>query len=77
VIEHNLQVMKAADWIIDLGPGAAERGGRLVCAGPPEEVAKCPESVTGRFLAEALARQAEPLAADETGGEAESGTGGE
>lgn len=54
VIEHNLDVMKMADWIIDLGPGAGERGGRVVAMGRPEEVAVAPESVTGRYLAEAL-----------------------
>ncbi len=57
VIEHNLQMMKAADYIIDLGPGAAEAGGRIVVEGPPEKVAKCKHSVTGRFLAEALRRK--------------------
>jgi excinuclease ABC subunit A len=54
VVEHNLQVMKAADYLIDLGPGAADEGGRVVVRGTPEMVAHCPESVTGRFLAEAL-----------------------
>jgi len=55
VVEHNLQLMKAADYIIDLGPGAAEDGGRVVAAGTPEKVAHEPQSITGRFLAEALA----------------------
>lgn len=55
VVEHNLQLMKAADYIIDLGPGAAEAGGQVVSAGTPEKVAHEPQSVTGRFLAEALA----------------------
>jgi excinuclease ABC subunit A len=50
VVEHNLQMMKAADYIIDLGPGAAEQGGRVVAQGTPEEVARIEESVTGRFL---------------------------
>jgi len=54
VVEHNLQMMKAADYIIDLGPGAAEEGGRVVVQGTPEMVAHHPESVTGRFLAEVL-----------------------
>jgi excinuclease ABC subunit A len=54
VVEHNLQVMKAADYLVDLGPGAADEGGRVVVRGTPEMVAHCPESVTGRFLAEAL-----------------------
>jgi excinuclease ABC subunit A len=51
VVEHNLQMMKAADYIIDMGPGAAEDGGRVVVQGTPEKVARCEESVTGRFLA--------------------------
>jgi len=50
VIEHNLQVIREADYLIDLGPGAAEEGGRIVATGTPEEVARCEESVTGRFL---------------------------
>jgi excinuclease ABC subunit A len=50
VVEHNLQLMKAADWIIDLGPGAADEGGRVVATGTPEEVAACAESATGRVL---------------------------
>ena len=54
VVEHNLQLMKAADYLIDLGPGAADLGGRVVAKGTPEEVAACAESVTGTFLAEAL-----------------------
>ena len=53
VVEHNLQVMRAADYIIDLGPGAADRGGRVVAKGTPEEIARCAESVTGRFLSRA------------------------
>ncbi len=61
VVEHNLQLMKAADWLIDLGSGAADEGGRVVAAGTPEEVAECPESVTGRILASALARDAEAI----------------
>jgi excinuclease ABC subunit A len=54
VVEHNLQLMKHADWIIDLGPGAADRGGRVVACGTPEQVADCSDSVTGRYLAEVL-----------------------
>jgi len=54
VVEHNLQMMKAADYIIDLGPGAAEDGGNVVVQGTPEKVARCDESITGRFLAEVL-----------------------
>ncbi len=55
VVEHNLQLMKAADYIIDLGPGAADRGGQLVTQGTPEEVAECAEAFTGQFLKRALA----------------------
>ncbi len=54
VVEHNLQMMKAADWIIDLGPGAAEEGGIVVVQGTPETVATCPASTTGRYLAPVL-----------------------
>ncbi len=54
VIEHNLEVVKAADWVIDLGPGAGAQGGRVVAMGRPEEVASVPESETGRYLAEVL-----------------------
>ena len=50
VIEHNLDVMRAADWLIDLGPGGGDAGGRLVCEGPVGKVRACKESVTGRFL---------------------------
>jgi len=50
VIEHNLDVIKCADWVIDLGPEGGERGGRVVAAGPPEDVAAAPESITGRYL---------------------------
>ncbi len=55
VIEHNLDVIKCADWVIDLGPEAGERGGQLVVAGTPEAVAKCESSHTGRFLRDVLA----------------------
>ncbi|MBX7208967.1 MAG: excinuclease ABC subunit UvrA [Verrucomicrobiaceae bacterium] len=51
VIEHNLEVIKCADWVIDLGPDGGEGGGRLVCAGTPEDVAGCAESFTGKYLA--------------------------
>ena len=50
VIEHNIDVIKRADWVIDLGPGAGEQGGRVVAAGTPEDVAQVAESATGRYL---------------------------
>ncbi|MEO0019132.1 MAG: excinuclease ABC subunit UvrA [candidate division WOR-3 bacterium] len=56
VIEHNLEVIKCADWIIDLGPEGGDGGGEVVCAGPPEEVARCPNSWTGKFLKPLLRR---------------------
>ena len=54
VIEHNLDVIKSADWIIDLGPEGGDGGGMIVAEGPPEEVVKVPESYTGKFLREVL-----------------------
>ena len=50
VIEHNLDVVKTADWIIDLGPEGGSGGGRIVAEGTPEQVAETPESHTGRYL---------------------------
>ncbi|GHV44973.1 excinuclease ABC subunit A [Spirochaetia bacterium] len=50
VIEHNLDVIRSADWIIDLGPEGGDEGGHIVCEGTPEQVAKCAESYTGQFL---------------------------
>ncbi|HTW77822.1 MAG TPA: excinuclease ABC subunit UvrA [Thermoplasmata archaeon] len=54
VIEHNVEVLKSADWLIDLGPEGGDAGGHVVAAGPPEEVARTPGSHTGRFLAPVL-----------------------
>ena len=54
VIEHNLDVIKTADWLIDLGPDGGEGGGTIVAEGTPEQVAKAKGSHTGRFLAEVL-----------------------
>jgi excinuclease ABC subunit A len=54
VIEHNLDVVKTADWVIDLGPEGGDGGGRIVVAGAPEDVARTPGSYTGQFLAEVL-----------------------
>ena len=50
VIEHNLEMIKCADWIIDLGPEGGECGGEIVGAGTPEEIVNLPQSYTGRFL---------------------------
>ena len=55
IIEHNMEVIKCADYVIDLGPEGGERGGNLVVCGTPEQVAACPDSYTGRFLREKLA----------------------
>jgi len=57
-IEHNLEVIRCADWIIDLGPEGGERGGTIVAQGTPEEVAQAEASYTGRFLRQALSRDA-------------------
>ncbi|OPX24718.1 MAG: excinuclease ABC subunit A [Planctomycetales bacterium 4484_123] len=54
VIEHNMDVIKCADWIIDLGPEGGEAGGRIVAQGTPEDIARCPQSYTGQFLREHL-----------------------
>jgi excinuclease ABC subunit A len=74
VIEHNLDVIKTADWVIDLGPEGGARGGEVVVAGPPEAVAQCDRSYTGRWLARILKgrnlqhtempREAEPAEAE-------------
>ncbi|HEY6882039.1 MAG TPA: excinuclease ABC subunit UvrA, partial [Polyangiales bacterium] len=55
VIEHNLDVIKCADWVVDLGPEGGERGGQLIAEGTPEVVARNKSSHTGRFLAPLLA----------------------
>ncbi len=57
VIEHNLDVIKTADYILDLGPEGGDGGGRLVACGTPEEVAACPDSYTGQYLSRVLSRQ--------------------
>ena len=54
VIEHNLDVIKVADYIIDLGPDGGKNGGKVVVTGTPEEVAKCSKSYTGEFLKKIL-----------------------
>ncbi len=58
VIEHNLDIIRLADWVVDIGPEAADAGGELLCEGTPEAVAACPKSLTGRYLKEAMERAA-------------------
>jgi excinuclease ABC subunit A len=57
VIEHNLEVIKTADWILDFGPEGGDGGGEIVAVGRPEDVVKEPRSHTGRFLADLLGRR--------------------
>ncbi len=57
VIEHNLDVIKCADWIIDLGPEGGDRGGTVIAVGPPEKIARSRSSHTGRYLKPTLARR--------------------
>ena len=54
VIEHNMDVIKCADYIIDLGPDGGDKGGNIVCTGTPRDIAACKESITGRFLQEKI-----------------------
>jgi excinuclease ABC subunit A len=63
VIEHNLDVIKTADWVIDLGPEGGDGGGRIIASGTPEQVAKVKGSYTGRYLARFLAKRPAPAAA--------------
>jgi excinuclease ABC subunit A len=56
VIEHNLEVIKTADWIIDLGPEGGDAGGEVVAVGAPEDIVRAKKSYTGQFLAPVLAR---------------------
>jgi excinuclease ABC subunit A len=58
IIEHNLDVVQCADWVIDLGPEGGTGGGQVVCQGPPEAIAACEASHTGRFLKELFAQRA-------------------
>ena len=60
VVEHNLDVIKCADWVIDLGPEGGSAGGQIVAEGRPEQVAKVAASHTGRFLSHILAPPTEP-----------------
>jgi excinuclease ABC subunit A len=59
VIEHNLDVIKTADWILDFGPEGGDGGGQIVATGSPEQIASEPASWTGRYLEGVLARHAE------------------
>ncbi len=68
VIEHNLEVIKTADWVIDLGPEGGDGGGRIIAAGTPEDVAKVKESYTGAYLRELLGRRATALRSSEREG---------
>ncbi len=54
VVEHNLDVIKTADWIIDLGPGGGEFGGKIIAEGTPEQIVKSKKSLTGKFLVKEL-----------------------
>ena len=63
VIEHNLEVIKTADWVIDLGPEGGDKGGEIVAEGTPEQVSKEPRSYTGQYLAPLLTRRAPPVEA--------------
>jgi excinuclease ABC subunit A len=69
VVEHNLDVIRSADWIIDLGPGAGDEGGRMVAQGTPEQVAGCARSHTGAFLRDLIgaAPVADPLPSPRSG----------
>ncbi|MCI5224947.1 MAG: hypothetical protein D3924_20330, partial [Candidatus Electrothrix sp. AR4] len=57
VIEHNLDVIKTADYLVDIGPEGGDGGGQVVACGTPEEVAEVPESFTGRFLRQVLGEE--------------------
>jgi excinuclease ABC subunit A len=65
VIEHNLEVIKTADWIVDLGPEGGDGGGEIVAMGTPEEVAKNPRSYTGQYL-KPLLKNAQPQVRNQT-----------
>ena len=54
IIEHNMEIIKCADYVIDMGPDGGDRGGQLVASGTPEQIAACPESITGKYLKEKL-----------------------
>src|ERR671926_520230 len=68
VIEHNLEVIKTADWVIDLGPEGGDGGGEIVAWGPPEDIVKAPRSYTGQFLKPVLEKSAKPKKRSSGGG---------
>ncbi len=70
IIEHNLDIIKSADWVVDLGPEGGDAGGRVIAAGTPEQIARNSGSFTGQFLARVLAEGAAQSAA---GGGADAG----
>jgi excinuclease ABC subunit A len=83
VIEHNLDVLKTADWLVDLGPDGGGRGGELVASGTPEQVAADPDSYTGQYLRPILERAGraippagERVEASGSGGNGRDGRGG-
>ncbi len=76
VIEHNLEVVKAADWVIDMGPGAGAQGGQVVAMGRPEALVSVPESATGRYLADVLGGVVGGVAGVVAGGGAAGGAPG-
>ena len=76
VIEHNLDVIKSCDWLIDLGPEGGDAGGEVVFSGTPEELAKCEESHTGRFLRPVLEREGAPVAGTAAGSNGANGAAG-
>jgi excinuclease ABC subunit A len=76
VIEHNLEVVKAADWVIDMGPGAGAQGGQVVAMGRPEALVSVPESATGRYLADVLGGVVGGVAGVVAGGGAAGGAAG-
>ena len=61
LIEHNLDIIKNADWVIDLGPGAGDMGGRLIAAGSPEQIMQVPESLTGHYLQRVLKKSGDKV----------------
>jgi excinuclease ABC subunit A len=68
VIEHNLDIIKSADWLIDLGPDGGDQGGKIIATGTPEQVARNPQSLTGRYLAKVLGNGHAPAKRPSNGG---------